>query len=56
MRAIPHISCLVKGWLSRGLFPQRSGELNDKNPVWSLEIIMEYVRNAPGGRLGYPVG
>ena len=45
----------LRGWLSRGQFPPREGELNDKTPLWFLKTLIEYTRNAPGGRLGYPV-
>lgn len=45
----------LRGWVSKGLFPQKDGELNSKSQVWSLDTVIEYVRNAPGGRLGYPV-
>jgi len=46
----------LRGGVSKGLFPPKDGELNSKSQVWSLETVIEYVRNAPGGRLGYPVG
>ena len=46
----------LRGWVSKGLFPPKDGELNSKSQVWSLETVIEYVRNAPGGWLGYPVG
>lgn len=46
----------IRGWLSRKQFPQRDGEINGKTPYWRVTTILEYVRNAPGGRLGYPVG
>jgi hypothetical protein len=45
----------LRGWVSKGLFPPKDGELNSKSQVWSLTTIAEYLRNAPGGRLGYPV-
>lgn len=46
----------IRGWVAKGLFPQRDGELNSKSQFWHLKTVVEYVRNAPGGRLGYPVG
>jgi hypothetical protein len=44
-----------RGWVSKKLAPQPD-EAYGKRPVWRLHTIIEYVRNAPGGRLGYPVG
>jgi hypothetical protein len=45
-----------RGWVSRGLFPKKDGEHNEKSPYWKMTTIIEYLCNAPGGRLGYPVG
>lgn len=44
-----------RGWVSRKLFPPSDGMVNGKTPYWYLTTVIEYVRNAPGGRLGYPV-
>lgn len=46
----------LRGWVSKGLFPQRDGELNSKAQFWHLKTVTEYLRKAPDGRLGYPVG
>jgi len=46
----------LRGWISRGQFPPRDGQLNGKTPYWKLGTIAEYLRNAPGGRLPYQVG
>lgn len=43
------------GWVSKGNAPIKDYELGG-SPLWKLTTIIEYVRNAPGGRLGYPVG
>lgn len=45
-----------RGWVSRGMAPKKDGNIDARTPIWSLTTILEYVRNAPGGRLGYPVG
>ena len=45
-----------RGWLSRNLIPKADGQLDQRTPYWKLTTILEYVRLAPGGRLGYPVG
>jgi hypothetical protein len=42
-------------WVSKGLAPKKDYDLGS-SPLWKLTTIIEYVRNAPGGRLGYPVG
>ena len=46
----------LRGWISRGQFPPRDYELNAKTPIWLLSTVLEYLRNAPGGRLPYQVG
>ena len=46
----------LRGWISRKQFPPKDGEFNGKAPYWLLTTIMEYLRNAPGGRLPYQVG
>jgi hypothetical protein len=45
-----------RGWVSKGMAPPNDGNLGVRTPFWKLTTIIEYVRNAPGGRLGYPVG
>ena len=46
----------MRGWISRKQFPPRDGEVNGKAPYWKLTTVLEYLRNAPGGRLPYTVG
>jgi predicted DNA-binding transcriptional regulator AlpA len=46
----------LRGWISRGQFPTRDGETNGKSPYWKMTTVLEYLRFAPGGRLGYQVG
>lgn len=43
------------GWVSKNLAPSKDYQLGG-SPLWKLTTILEYLRNAPGGRLGYPVG
>lgn len=43
------------GWVTRGMAPPKDFQVGG-SPVWYLKTIIEYTRNAPGGRLGYPVG
>lgn len=45
-----------RGWVSRGQAPKKDGDLDDRTPYWKLGTIVKYVQDAPGGRLGYPVG
>lgn len=45
----------LRGWVSKGQFPPKDGEINGKTPIWHLKTVFEYVRNAPGGRLPYQV-
>lgn len=45
-----------RGWVSRGNAPKKDGNFDERTPFWYLTTIVEYARNAPGGRLGYPVG
>lgn len=45
----------LRGWISRGQFPPKDGELNGKTPYWKLTTLLDYVRHAPGGRLPYQV-
>lgn len=45
-----------RGWVSRGLFPKKDGEHNEKSPYWKMTTVTEYLRNAPGGRLPYTIG
>lgn len=45
-----------RGWVSRGVAPKKDGNFDERTPFWYLTTIVEYARNAPGGRLGYPVG
>lgn len=42
-------------WVSKGLAPKKDYTFGG-TPLWLLTTIIEYARNAPGGRLGYPVG
>lgn len=46
----------LRGWISRKQFPQPDGHVNGKAPFWYVSTVLEYVKNAPGGHLGYPVG
>jgi hypothetical protein len=46
----------LRGWISRKQFPHRDTEINAKSPLWRIQTITEYLRNAPGGRLPYQVG
>jgi hypothetical protein len=46
----------LRGWISRKQFPPCDGRVDDRTSYWRLPTVIEYVRNAPGGRLGYPVG
>lgn len=41
-------------WVSKGLAPEKDYELGG-SPLWSLTTLFEYAKDAPGGRLGYPV-
>lgn len=43
------------GWVSRGYAPKEDVRWSG-SPFWTITTIVEYARNAPGGRLGYPVG
>lgn len=45
----------LRGWISRKQFPACDGRVDDRTSYWRLTTVIEYVRNAPGGRLGYPV-
>jgi hypothetical protein len=47
-----------RGWVSKGLAPTKDLELgaNKQIPLWTLKTLFDYAREAPGGRLGYPVG
>lgn len=42
-------------WVTKGYAPQKDRVFSG-SPLWKLPTIIEYVRNSPGGRLGYPVG
>ena len=46
----------LRGWIARKHFPPKDGDINGKTPYWKAGTVFEYLRNAPGGRLGYPVG
>lgn len=43
------------GWVTKGYAPPKDYEAGG-SPLWKLTTLVEYARNAPGGRLGYPVG
>ena len=45
-----------RNWTSKGLAPKADEYFAKNIPLWSLGTVGEYLRNAPGGRLGYPVG